>query len=75
MEQMMKCLLSEIRANLEKSEALQNKMWTNQKEVKAMMETGLKKREAIPKEVEDIAERQEVPNGVTCKKTIGAMED
>jgi hypothetical protein len=50
-------------------------MWTSQKEMKAMMETGREKREAIPKEVEALAEGQEVPNGVTCKETIGATED
>jgi hypothetical protein len=46
--------LAEIRANQashEKAEVLRNEMWVSHEEMKAMMETGLEKKEAIPKEV------------------------
>jgi hypothetical protein len=38
-------------------------MWASQEGKKAVMETYLEKREGIPKEVEAVSERQEVPNG------------
>jgi hypothetical protein len=71
-------MLAEIRANQanhEKAEALRNEMRSSEEEVKDVMETGLEKREAIPKEVEALAERQEVPRGATREETIGATED
>ena len=42
---------------------------------KALIDTGLETRKAIPKEVEALAEIQKVPIGATREETIGATED
>jgi hypothetical protein len=67
-------IIAEIRTNNEKVQVLRNKMWVSHEEMKAMMETCLEEREGIPKEVEAVVERQEVPNGAT-REMIAATED
>lgn len=56
----MERLQAEIRANQanhDKAEVPRKARWTSQEEMKAMMDTGLEKREAVPKEVEALVER------------------
>jgi hypothetical protein len=90
MEQMMACLLAEIRTNRERMEAKlraeiktireemdtnQEKIETNQEQMKAMLDTCLEKMKANPGELQSVAVHQKVPNEEGMMETIGALEE